>query len=198
MRFFTLLCSLLLASVSHAAPAEAPNETGSTLTVQPVIQQIQLAGQQLQQTGQTVSTRASKLVGDALGFLGVPYRRGGTSAETGFDCSGFVKTVYEDAVGLVLPRQAAQQAADSEKIARADLKPGDLVFFNTMRRTFSHVGIYIGDGKFVHSPKPGEEVRVESLSVAYWTRRFTGARRVLTGADDNSAPTASLIEPTIR
>lgn len=175
------------------------------MTVQPVIQQIQLAGQQiqiagqqLQQTGQTVSTKASKLVVNALGFLGVPYRRGGTSAETGFDCSGFVKTVYEEAVGLVLPRQAAQQAADSEKISRADLKPGDLVFFNTMRHTFSHVGIYIGDGKFVHSPKPGEEVRVESLSVAYWTRRFTGARRVLTGADDNAAPTASLIEPAIR
>ena len=185
MRFFPLLCSLLLASVSHAAPIEAPSEPGPGMAVQPVFQQIQLAGQQLQQTGQTVTTKASELVVNALSFLGVPYRRGGTSAETGFDCSGFVKTVYEETVGLVLPRLAAQQAANTEKISRADLKPGDLVFFNTMRHTFSHVGIYIGDGKFVHSPKPGAEVRVESLSVAYWTRRFSGARRVLANDDVN-------------
>jgi cell wall-associated NlpC family hydrolase len=213
MRFFTLLCSLLLASVSHAAPAEVPSENGSVSVVQPVIQQIQLAGQhiqfagekiqlagqQLQQTSQTVTTKASKLVVNALGFLGVPYRRGGASAATGFDCSGFVKSVYEETVGLVLPRVAAQQAADTEKISSADLKPGDLVFFNTMRRTFSHVGIYIGDGKFVHSPKSGQEVRIESMSVAYWARRFTGARRVLTGADDNASPVTNPIEePVIR
>ena len=185
MRFFPLLCSLLLASVSHAAPIEAPSEPGPGMAVQPVFQQIQLAGQQLQQTGQTVTTKASELVVNALSFLGVPYRRGGTSAETGFDCSGFVKTVYEETVGLVLPRLAAQQAANTEKISRADLNPGALVFFNTMRHTFSHVGIYIGDGKFVHSPKPGAEVRVESLSVAYWTRRFSGARRVLANDDVN-------------
>jgi cell wall-associated NlpC family hydrolase len=204
MRFFALLCSLLLASVSHAAPADAPSKTGPDSVVQPVIQQIQLAGQQiqiagqqLQQTGQTVTTKASRLVVNALGFLGVPYRRGGASAATGFDCSGFVKSVYEETVGLVLPRVASQQAADTEKISRADLKPGDLVFFNTMRRTFSHVGIYIGDGKFVHSPKPGQEVRVESLSVAYWARRFTGARRVLTGADDNASPAANPIEEQV-
>lgn len=201
MRFFALICSLLIASVSHAAPAEAPSETGTVSVVQPVIQQIQFAGQQiqqagqqLQQTGQAVGTKASKLVVNALGFLGVPYRRGGTSAETGFDCSGFVKSVYEETLGLVLPRIASQQAADTEHISRADLKPGDLVFFNTMRRTFSHVGIYIGDGKFVHSPKPGQEVRIESLSVAYWARRFTGARRVLTGADDSVSSVANPIE----
>jgi len=212
MRFFALLCSLLLASISHAAPAEAQSEIGQNLSDQPVLQQIQfagqqiqfagqkiqLAGQQLQQTGQTVTTKASELVVNALSFLGVPYRRGGSSAETGFDCSGFVKTVYQETVGLVLPRQAAQQAANSEKIARADLKPGDLVFFNTMRRTFSHVGIYIGDGKFVHSPKPGEQVRIENLSVAYWARRFTGARRVLASTEDNATPTASQAEPVIR
>lgn len=203
MRFSALLCSLFLVGVSHAAQAQS--ETSQELTAQPVLQQIQfagqkiqLAGQQLQQTGLTVTTRASELVVNALSFLGVPYRRGGTSADTGFDCSGFVKTVYEETVGLALPRRAAQQAADTEKISRADLKPGDLVFFNTMRRTFSHVGIYIGEGKFVHSPKPGAEVRVESLSVAYWARRFTGARRVLTSTDDNAAPSTSQTEPVIR
>lgn len=212
MRFSLTLCTLLIASVSHAAPSEAQSETGQGLSAQPVLQQIQLAGQQiqfagqkiqqagqqLQQTGQNVTVKASELVVNALSFLGVPYRRGGSSAETGFDCSGFVKSVYQETVGLVLPRMAAQQAANTEEISRADLKPGDLVFFNTMRRTFSHVGIYIGEGKFVHSPKPGAEVRIESLSMAYWARRFTGARRVLASTDDNAAPASSQTEPVVR
>jgi cell wall-associated NlpC family hydrolase len=110
--------------------------------------------------------------------MGVPYRRGGNTAETGFDCSGFVKAMYEQTVGLILPRRAEQQAASTQKIERSELQPGDLVFFNTMRRAFSHVGIYVGEGKFIHSPKPGAEVRVEDMGVSYWNRRFDGARRV--------------------
>lgn len=133
---------------------------------------------QIDQVRQTVSNRASDLVVNAMGFLGVPYRRGGSTVETGFDCSGFVRAMYEQTVGLVLPRKAEQQAAATEKIDKKDLAPGDLVFFNTMRRTFSHVGIYIGDGKFIHSPKPGAEVRVENMAESYWSRRFDGARRV--------------------
>jgi cell wall-associated NlpC family hydrolase len=192
MRFFALVSSLLISSAVHAAPADSPDDIGKFLADKAVLQH-------LQEAGQTVSTKASALVVNALSFLGVPYRRGGTSADTGFDCSGFVRTVYEDAVGLVLPRVAAQQAAHTEKVARTDLKPGDLVFFNTMRRTFSHVGIYIGDGKFVHSPKPGAEVRIENLSMAYWKRRFTGARRVLTGAEDTpETPAATAVEPVLR
>lgn len=133
----------------------------------------------LEQMGQTVTDRASDLVVTAMGFLGVPYRRGGNSAETGFDCSGFVRAMYESTVGLVLPRLAKEQAAATEKIDKKDLQPGDLVFFNTMRHAFSHVGIYVGDGKFIHAPKPGAQVRVEDMGVAYWKRRFDGARRVL-------------------
>ncbi len=126
----------------------------------------------------SVTDTAADLVGSALGFLGVPYKRGGSSAATGFDCSGFVKTVYEQTVGLILPRNAAQQAAATQRIDKADLQPGDLVFFNTMRRAFSHVGIYIGEGQFIHSPRPGAEVRVENMGLSYWRRRFDGARRV--------------------
>lgn len=122
--------------------------------------------------------RASELVITAMGFLGVPYQRGGTSAETGFDCSGFVRAMFEQTVGLILPRRAAEQAAATHAIDRSDLRPGDLVFFNTMRRAFSHVGIYVGGGKFIHSPKPGAEVRVESMQISYWEHRFDGARRV--------------------
>ena len=92
--------------------------------------------------------------------------------------------MYEQTVGLVLPRNAAQQAAATQKIDRDELRPGDLVFFNTMRHAFSHVGIYVGNGKFIHSPKPGAEVRVEDMGGSYWAKRFDGARRV--SAEANS------------
>ena len=101
-----------------------------------------------------------------------------SDVETGFDCSGVVKAMYEQGMGLILPRRADEQARATQQIERGELQPGDLVFFNTMRRTFSHVGIYIGDNKFIHSPKPGAQVRVEDMGVPYWATRFDGARRV--------------------
>ena len=136
----------------------------------------------LEQVSHSVRDRASELVVNAMGFLGVPYRRGGNAAEGGFDCSGFVRAMYEQSVGLILPRRANDQAAATQTIDSADLKPGDLVFFNTMRRAFSHVGIYIGEGRFIHSPKPGSQVRVEHMDGSYWQRRFDGARRVQVAA----------------
>ncbi|MBA3772316.1 MAG: C40 family peptidase [Ramlibacter sp.] len=132
----------------------------------------------LEQAGVTMTDRASALVITAMGFLGVPYKRGGNTAETGFDCSGFVRAMYEKTIGLILPRRANDQAAATEAIDKKDLRPGDLVFFNTMKRAFSHVGIYVGEGKFIHSPKPGAQVRVEEMGQSYWQRRFDGARRV--------------------
>ncbi len=142
---------------------------------------------QMEQLRQSVGEKASDLVVNAMGFLGVPYRRGGTDADTGFDCSGFVRSMFEQTVGLVLPRRARDQAAVTEKIDKQDLKPGDLVFFNTMRQTFSHVGIYVGDNKFIHSPKPGQQVRVDDMRQAYWERRFTGARRVPPGGGNDTS-----------
>jgi cell wall-associated NlpC family hydrolase len=126
-----------------------------------------------------VRDKASDLVLTAMNFIGVRYRRGGGSEEQGFDCSGFTRYVFENSVGLVLPRRAAEQAASPGlvSIPMDELKPGDLVFFNTMRRAFSHVGIYVGDGKFIHSPRTGEQVRVEDMRIAYWAQRFNGARR---------------------
>ena len=135
-----------------------------------------------------VRDSASDMVISAMNFLGVPYRRGGSSPEQGFDCSGFTRHIFERSLGLVLPRRADQQAHDAGLLAvqKDELRPGDLVFFNTMRRAFSHVGIYVGDGKFIHSPRTGGQVRVEDMREAYWSRRFNGARR----ADiDASMPT---------
>jgi cell wall-associated NlpC family hydrolase len=122
---------------------------------------------------------ASDLVINAMNFLGVPYRRGGNTAESGFDCSGFTRHVFENSIGLLLPRRSAEQANASGllKVQKDELRPGDLVFFNTMRRAFSHVGIYIGDGKFVHAPRTGQQIKVEDMRASYWTQRFNGARR---------------------
>ncbi|WP_235333820.1 C40 family peptidase [Aquabacterium sp. NJ1] len=132
-----------------------------------------------QQVRDKATDMASDLVLSAMNFLGVPYRRGGSSAQSGFDCSGFTRHVFENSVGLILPRRAIEQAnsPDLIPIQKSELKPGDLVFFNTLRHTFSHVGIYIGDDKFIHSPRAGGHVRVEDMRQAYWQQRFDGARR---------------------
>ena len=167
--------SLLLATHAYAAPSQNADDLDKLLTEKGLLSQFD-------QVRQNVSNKASELVVNAMGFLGVPYKRGGNTVESGFDCSGFVRAMYEQSIGLILPRRAEQQAAATQNIDKSDLKPGDLVFFNTLKRTFSHVGIYVGEGRFIHSPKPGAQVRVESMSVDYWARRFDGARRVQTSA----------------
>ena len=171
---------LLAASTVFALPQAAPpDEIDKLLAEKGLLNQL---GAQIGQMRQSVGEKASELVVNAMGFLGVPYRRGGSSGDTGFDCSGFVRAMYQQTVGLVLPRSADLQAAATLTIDKNDLQPGDLVFYNTMRRAFSHVGIYIGDNKFIHAPRPGAEVRVEDMRLGYWTARFNGARRVESAA----------------
>ena len=114
----------------------------------------------------------------ALMALGVDYQMGGRSGATGFDCSGLVAYVYEEAYGIRVPRTVLGQSATGIAVSAEDLEPGDLVFYDTLGHPYSHVGIYLGDGKFVHAPKTGSTVRIENLRSAYWTRRFTGARRI--------------------
>lgn len=171
MRFFPPLAAFLFASLAHAAPVASGDAMEQFLGEQGLLTRID-------QVRQSVGDKASNLVVTAMGFLGAPYRHAGNTVESGFDCSGFVKAMFEQTADFILPRKAEQQAAATQKIDRTELQPGDLVFFNTMRRTFSHVGIYIGDGKFIHSPKPGSEVRVDNMRMAYWNTRFDGARRV--------------------
>ncbi|MCS6811937.1 MAG: C40 family peptidase [Tepidimonas sp.] len=118
----------------------------------------------------------------AIAYVGVPYHRGGSDYEQGVDCSGFVQIVFREGAGVRLPRTAAEQAQATQPIEPEALSPGDLVFFNTSGRPYSHVGIYVGQGRFVHSPRPGAQVRLERLDAAYWRARFDGARRVEPGA----------------
>jgi cell wall-associated NlpC family hydrolase len=113
----------------------------------------------------------------ANGLRNIRYRRGGREPSTGFDCSGFVRYVFHQGIGVDLPNTSAAQYRSGQEVARKDLRDGDLVFFRTRGKRISHVGIYVGQGQFIHAPSTGKRVSVSSLSTPYWARRFAGAKR---------------------
>jgi cell wall-associated NlpC family hydrolase len=173
LRMFALVASLLFAAPTRAAPEAQTDPLLAVLAERGVLPAA--AG-----LVSSMQARAGDIVIAAMNFVGVPYQRGGNSHETGFDCSGFTRHIFGLTLGLALPRRVDDQA-DAEglvSVSKSELRPGDLVFFNTLKRTFSHVGIYVGDGRFIHAPRSGSEVRLENMRYAYWTQRFTGARRV--------------------
>jgi cell wall-associated NlpC family hydrolase len=193
-RWLSFIVVLAAASAHASPPTSAEDDLGRFMSEKRLVDRLEdvrhVMGERVTEGASHMAHRASELVVTAMGFLGVPYRRGGSSVDGGgFDCSGFVKAIYEQTVGLALPRRANEQAAATQKIDKQELQPGDLVFFNTLRRTFSHVGIYVGDNKFIHSPKPGAQVRVEDMSVRYWASRFDGARRVVLASEPATART---------
>lgn len=120
----------------------------------------------------------SQLTDYAQSLLGVPYRYGGNNPDSGFDCSGFVSHVYRHTIGIELPRSSIGMSHLGKTVDRNALRPGDLVFFNTLHRKFSHVGIYLGDNNFIHSPSGGGSVRIDDLDNHYWRRNYNGARRI--------------------
>ena len=188
-----LLTALLTFMPAHAAPeahaaqATAPTAPATGDAVLTLLQDkglVPIVGKLEERIensalAQQMRDRATEMVLSAMNFLGVRYVRGGNTAQQGFDCSGFTRYVFENSLGLVLPRRADEQAkiAGLLQVKRDELKPGDLVFFDTMRRAFSHVGIYVGEGKFIHAPRAGAEVRIEDMRASYWAKRFNGARR---------------------
>ncbi len=169
-----LLATCLLGSGARAQPGAAAEADA--------------LGQWLQERRLTPATRidaekplrsaAAELVVAAMNFLDLPYQRGGSGVD-GFDCSGFTRHLFQLHLGLMLPRRSDEQARTNAllSVQREQLEPGDLVFFNTLKRSFSHVGVYIGEGRFIHSPRSGSKVRIESMRQAYWAQRFDGARR---------------------
>jgi cell wall-associated NlpC family hydrolase len=209
------LLGLALAMGARASPADEP-------VADPVLRLLHEGGFLDRRTeaptglAAEASDWAAGLIGSAMQLLGVPYRRGGQSVEHGFDCSGFTRHVFESSLGLVLPRRSKEQARAPGwlKVQREELRPGDLVFFNTLRSTFSHVGIYVGEGKFIHAPRTGAKVRVEDMRAAYWSKRFNGARRAppatgpaplaepvpVAGAEDTASmvPLTPVIAPPLR
>ena len=116
----------------------------------------------------------------ALDLIGAPYKFGGSDPEKGMDCSGYVRHVYKQAADIDLPRNARAISEVGKSVSEDQLEPGDLVFFNTMRKAFSHVGIYTGNNKFVHaaSSRTGA-VTVSDLKEGYWAKRYNGARRIV-------------------
>ena len=128
-------------------------------------------------TAPVVRSPRQLLADFALKLRDIRYRRGGRAPSTGFDCSGFVHYVFAQVFGVDLPQNSAGQYQVGKQIARGDMKVGDLVFFKTHGKRISHVGIYLGEGRFIHSPTTGERVHVSNLAENYWARRFAGARR---------------------
>ncbi|WP_157670592.1 C40 family peptidase [Chitinibacter sp. GC72] len=166
-RSLTLLLVLgsILWGCSSTKPA--PSKPHKPIPSKPSLSKIQVDGD------------AREIIMVALGLLDTGYQFGGNNPEAGLDCSGLVKYVYKNALQVDLPRTAADMAQAGRTIDRADLRPGDLVFFNTLGRPFSHVGIYMGDGNFIHAPSSKGKVRIESMSNSYFASRFEGARSLL-------------------
>lgn len=121
---------------------------------------------------------AQEVLMSALSLTGVKYKFGGNSPETGFDCSGFVKYVFAQAANLTLPHGARAISQLGHSVTVDQLQPGDLVFFNTLKTAFSHVGIYVGEGRFIHAPSSGGGIHVVNMNDTYWSKRFNGARRL--------------------
>ena len=129
---------------------------------------------------QRATPEQSEMLFRVLSSIGVDYKYGGSSHSTGFDCSGLVAHVFREGYGVALPRNTYGQSQAGRPVSAEDLQPGDLVFYNTLDRPFSHVGIYLGDARFIHAPKTGAAVRIESLKSTYWSTRWNGARRIAT------------------
>lgn len=142
----------------------------------------------------TVWHKAQDVAIFALGLIGVDYHLGGELPSTGVDCSGLVRYVFQQTTGITLPRTSAQLSKVGANVGASELVPGDLVFFNTRRLVNSHVGIYLGDNRFVHAPSTGSEVEISSLDEVYWRKHFTGARRLI-GVLPDLIPVAAAAEP---
>lgn len=173
-RALMLLACFVTSPVANAAPADDSTAMNR-------------AERNLRDLGGKARDTASDITSYALSLIGVDYRFGGNTPDQGLDCSGLIRYVFQQATGMSLPRSARDQARVGESVSRDKLQPGDLVFFNTRRFQFSHVGLYIGDNRFVHAPSRGGAVQVVSLDNEYWKKAFNGARRVVGSLPDISA-----------
>ncbi len=183
MTFHRQLLALLLAgfmAFAHAAPETAPDGEADPIA-------------RFASPGEEA---AGDLLLQAMSLIGVAYRFGGNSPETGLDCSGFIQYVFKKSLRVTLPRTAAGMAQVGREIERDELKAGDLVFFNTRGFRYSHVGIYLGNNKFIHAPRTGKNIEVANMSQSYWTGRYNGARRVSRGGLPAAAPEAEKPQST--
>ncbi|NDP42842.1 MAG: C40 family peptidase [Aromatoleum sp.] len=168
-RLAAAFCCATLTAVAPLANAEDGGERSLA----------QMASASVTDAATSAWATARDLTSSALELLGVRYKWGGSAPRTGLDCSGLVQYVFQQVTGVTLPRSAKEMSRVGEQIALGDLMPGDLVFFNTRRFAYSHVGIYLGDNRFIHAPRRGREVEVATIDNSYWQKHFNGARRLV-------------------
>ena len=183
------LCYLLLGNVCMAQDALSQNAAGVMLySADDNKSQTQVNTETAPHSWQD---KAQEVLINALSLTGIQYKYGGNSPATGFDCSGFVRYVFRNAANLSLPPTARAIAQIGKSVKKDELQPGDLVFFNTLKKAFSHVGIYLGDNKFIHAPSKGKAVQVENMQNSYWSSRFEGAQRLDEEVEKSNDATAT-------
>jgi len=166
--YLSILLSISNNALAFDFPFLSPSEEASAS---------QKPGSETESNNSWTST-AQEIILHALGQTGVKYKYGGINPDSGFDCSGFVRYVFQEAANLTLPHGARAMSQIGKKVDENELQPGDLVFFNTMKSVYSHVGIYVGNNRFIHAPRTGSSISVADMNDSYWSKRFTGARRV--------------------
>lgn len=164
-----------MATAPMAAAVNGESPSSPSARAQALVSQ---AKSKVAAAADSVWSGAQELAIYALGLTGVSYRFGGETPEGGLDCSGLVRHAVQQVSGVLLPRTAKEMSRLGDAVARRDLEPGDLVFFNTRRFAFSHVGIYLGNNRFIHAPRQGREVEIAEIDQRYWQKRFDGARRL--------------------
>ena len=170
--FLSLVCNFCLVLPCFATTETTENVAGETITI------IDEPATEISNSSTSWQNKAQEIIINAMSLTGIKYKYGGSSPESGFDCSGFVRYVFSQATNLALPPTARAISQIGKSVKKDELQPGDLVFFNTLKSAFSHVGIYIGDNKFIHAPRTGANVRVENMQQSYWQSRFNGAQRL--------------------
>ena len=166
-----LSCCILLAIALAACSTSAPPVAKSSSKTRP-----QASAKTVRITHIDHAAASSELMLHSMSLIGTPYRFGGSTRNTGSDCSGMVQCVYRETLNVALPRTAHDMAAAGKVISKNQLQVGDLVFFNTNGKKFSHVGLYIGENRFIHAPSHKSSIKINYLSDKYYATRFTGAR----------------------
>ncbi|MDB5887167.1 MAG: glycoside hydrolase [Rhodocyclales bacterium] len=185
--------TLLLVCLCSASFSAFSADEAAAITAQTPPSKLQRYALGAQEVFTATRSGIESLFDKGFSFLGIRYVHGGDGPSNGgFDCSGLVRKVFGDALGLNLPRTAAEMAKLGNRVNREELKPGDLVVFHTKRRAFSHVGIYLGENRFLHAPSTGGVVRVENMNNAYWLKRFDGGRRLAPEAQAAALPSAEI------
>ena len=175
--FYIFIVSLAISNAATAARISTKNVKGVLITFLET-SEIETSDIETLAIETIKNTLSQEVLMEAMSLEGVKYKYGGSSPEKGFDCSGFVNYVFNAAANVKLPRTTGGLSRIGEAVDKQDLQAGDLVFFNTRRSAFSHVGIYISDGEFIHAPRKGGHVRIESMDTGYWQQHFNGAKRI--------------------